>query len=139
MNDSLTRRRFLAHSGQLCGGVALASLPANPLLAKQQPTAWPVTCRDAMLRHTGQQDCWSAMQAIAADRVEAHVAEDLSLPGLFHPKVKYAAADIRQPGATPWVRGKRAFGQPRKALASSSCKKSPRMVTIDNRRDFHEC
>jgi len=93
MNDSLTRRRFLAHSCHLCGGIALASLAGDSVLAKQQATTWPVTCRDAMLRHTGQKDCWSAMQAIGAEGVEAHIAEDLSLPGLFHPKVKYTAAN----------------------------------------------
>jgi len=46
-----------------------------------------------MLRHTGRKDCWSALQAIAAEGAEAHIAEDLSLPGLFHPKVKYTAAN----------------------------------------------
>jgi sugar phosphate isomerase/epimerase len=92
MNDTLTRRRFLARAGRLCGGFALASLSSDRLPAEQNPTTWPVTCRDAMLRYTGREDCWSAMRAIGADGVEAHITEDLLLPGLFHPQLQYSAS-----------------------------------------------
>ncbi|MHC4179418.1 MAG: hypothetical protein ACYSWU_18045, partial [Planctomycetota bacterium] len=73
MNDSLTRRRFLARSGRLCGGAALVPLLGDVAAAGQRPDAWPVTCRDAMLRHTGQEDCWSAMRAVGAEGVEARI------------------------------------------------------------------
>jgi sugar phosphate isomerase/epimerase len=51
-----------------------------------------VTGRDAMLHSTGQKDCWSALRAIGAEGVEAMILADLTLPGLFHPTVKYTVA-----------------------------------------------
>ena len=41
---------------------------------------------------TRQPDCWSALQAAGAEGVEVQVAEDLTLPGLFHPTTKYTVA-----------------------------------------------
>jgi sugar phosphate isomerase/epimerase len=78
--------------------VAAAAAVAGPLgqwtlaAGKESRPAWPVTCRDAMLRHTGAKDCWSALRTIGAEGVEAVINEDLALPGLFHADVKYTAA-----------------------------------------------
>lgn len=93
MQHALTRRRFLAQSGGVAAGIGLAAtLPAGAL-TEDSTTSWPVTCRDAMLRHTGQIDSWSALAAVGADGLEVAVNPDLSLPGLFHPEQSYSAAD----------------------------------------------
>ncbi len=92
MKARMTRRSFLAGAGCLCGGVALASWFGRSALAYELRSAWPITCRDAILRHTGHKDCWSALRAVGAEGVEIRVADDLTLPDLFHPAAKYTAA-----------------------------------------------
>lgn len=92
MKMPLSRRRFLAGTGGLCGGVALASGLGRYLCADEQHSAWPVTCRDAKLRPVGQKNCWSALRSVGAEGVEVQIKEDLALPELFHPTAKYTLA-----------------------------------------------
>ncbi len=68
-----------------------------------------VTCRDAMLQPTGQKDCWSALRAIGAEGVEVQVDDDLALPGLFHPEIKYTLATAA--GVERVARDAKAAGQ----------------------------
>jgi sugar phosphate isomerase/epimerase len=51
-----------------------------------------VSVRDAMLAHTGEQDCWAALKRIGSEGVEAAVSDDLALPGLSHAGEKYSLA-----------------------------------------------
>ena len=90
----VTRRRFLAEAGCLCGGVALTSQFEQSVMVaeKQKRPVWPITCVDRMLRHLGQEDCWAALQAVDAEGVEIGVMPDLTVPDLFHPTVKYSLA-----------------------------------------------
>ncbi len=92
MKTQLTRRTFLATAGCIGGGALIAARAARCAVAEESRAVWPVTCRDAILRPTGQKDLWSALQAVGAEGVEIQVAEDLSLPGVFHPTEKYSVA-----------------------------------------------
>lgn len=92
MKSPMTRRTFLAAAGCVGGGVALASRFSQSVFAGDKSPLWPVTCRDAILPPTRQSDCWSALQTVGAEGVEVQVAEDLTLPGLFHPTTKYTVA-----------------------------------------------
>ncbi len=92
MKTHVTRRTFLAAAGCIGGSMALGSRLAPSLLADEKSAAWPVTCRDAILPLTRQADLWSALQAVGAEGVELQVAEDMSLPGVFHPTKKYTLA-----------------------------------------------
>ncbi|MGD0092964.1 MAG: sugar phosphate isomerase/epimerase family protein [Planctomycetota bacterium] len=76
----MTRRTFLEGTGLALGGVALLPRVAA---ADEKPKGPVVGCRDVHLPATGAKDCWAALQAIGADSVEAGVADNLSLPGLF--------------------------------------------------------
>lgn len=108
MNTPVTRRRFLADAGLLCGGAALAARFPRFAFADEQRLDLPVTCVDTMLRHLGQKDCWSALHAVGADGLQVDVADDFTLPGLFHPTnnytlttslgVKQLATDAQQAG-----------------------------------------
>ena len=72
-----------------------------------------VTCRDAILGATKQPDLWSALQAVEAEGVELQVAEDISLPGLFHPTKKYTLATtegVEQLAADAKAAGQRITG-----------------------------
>ncbi len=91
MSFSCDRRQFLARSGQIAAALTVGSLAAPRLLSAAEP-AWPVGCRDAMLRSTGLADCWSAMREVGAECLEVDIVDDLSLPSLFHPEKKYSAA-----------------------------------------------
>ncbi|MHB1036471.1 MAG: sugar phosphate isomerase/epimerase family protein [Pirellulales bacterium] len=94
MTTHCTRRTFLAQgAGALCATAGLAPLLSRAAAAETKAAPWPATCRDAMLRSFGKPDCWAALRAIGAEGVEAVVGEDLSLAGLFHPTIKYTAAD----------------------------------------------
>ncbi len=88
----VTRRRFLVGTGCLLGGVAAASRMAQSVFAAENQPAWLATCRDTIARPTGQADVWSALKSVGAEGVEVDVVDDLTLPGLFHPTVKYTAA-----------------------------------------------
>ena len=92
MTTPVTRRRFLVATGCLSGSAALGLWGNRSALADEARPQWPVTCRDAMLRSTGRKDCWAALQAIGAEGVEVEIAADLTLPGLFHPTIKYTLA-----------------------------------------------
>jgi sugar phosphate isomerase/epimerase len=92
MTEPLSRREFLERSSRLLAGAGAASLLVGSALGEEREVTLPVGCRDANLKETGQQDCWSAMRSIGAEVVEATITEDLSLPGLFHPGRKYSAA-----------------------------------------------
>lgn len=93
MNEPITRRGFLAGAGGLCAAASMPGPLGRLALAEEaQRPAWPVTTRDAMLRHVGKPDCWAASKAVGSEGMEAIINEDLSLPGLFHPEVKYTAA-----------------------------------------------
>lgn len=94
MTQSMTRRNFLNRAGQLAAVAAVAGPLGRCAQAdeKESRPAWPVTCRDGMLRLTGAKDCWSALRAVVAEGVEVHITEQLGLPELFHPEVKYTAA-----------------------------------------------
>jgi len=91
MNDSFTRRDFLSYSGGLAAGVAAGSLWTRSALAAA-PSRLTVSVRDAMLAHTGERDCWSALRRIGSEGVEAAINDDLALPGLFHGGEKYSLA-----------------------------------------------
>jgi sugar phosphate isomerase/epimerase len=88
----VTRRGFIVGAGCLSGGAALGLWSSRSAAADKLPAAWPVTCRDAMLRLTDEKDCWAALHAVGAEGVEAEIAPNLALPGLFHPTIKYTAA-----------------------------------------------
>jgi len=62
------------------------------------PKAWPVTCRDVMLRRTGKSDCWSAMLAFGVDGVESDITEEMALPNLFEGDSSHGLADADQQG-----------------------------------------
>lgn len=92
MPAPLNRRTFLTTTGGLCAGAALSPWLSRAAAAETAPRPWLVTARDAILRHTGQPDCWSALKSVGAEGLEALITEDLALSGLFHPRVKYTAA-----------------------------------------------
>ena len=91
MNDSLTRRNFLTYSAGLGAGVAMASVLARSSVGAS-PERLTVSVRDAMLKQTGEPDCWAALKRIGAEGVEVVVTDDFAVPGLFHPGEKYSLA-----------------------------------------------
>jgi sugar phosphate isomerase/epimerase len=91
MATSLSRREFLAGSGCLAAGVAAAAL-AEGAPAEEKPADLCLACRDEHLKETGRRDSWAALEAIGAEGVEAAVADDLALAGLFHPDRHYSLA-----------------------------------------------
>jgi sugar phosphate isomerase/epimerase len=110
MNQPLTRRGFLARSGGLCAGAALAGPLCQAALAAEKRRTWPLATRDAMLTHLGQPDSWSALKAVGAEGIEVVINDDLSLPVLFHPAGKYTAATpagIQRLGADLRAAGRR--------------------------------
>jgi sugar phosphate isomerase/epimerase len=82
MPTRTTRRDFLIGAGCLCGGASLALQLSHSSFAAEAHLRWPVTCRDAMLRSTGQKDCWSALRAIGAEGVEAEIIADTEPTGV---------------------------------------------------------
>jgi sugar phosphate isomerase/epimerase len=73
-------------------GAGVASRLLGAAAGEEGRPAISVTCRDGHLKATGEKDCWSALAKLGAQGVEVSVAEDLSMPGLFHPTKKYTAA-----------------------------------------------
>lgn len=117
MSHRLTRRNFLVGTSGLCAGAALAwPLGRTALAAAEKRPRWPVATRDAMLRHVGKPDCWSAAKAVGIEGMEAIITEELALPGLFHPEVKYTAAT--QEGLDRLAADLRAAGQKLTALCT---------------------
>jgi len=92
MRNSISRRQFVVRSCGLLAGAAAASRLPDVAAEEEKRAAISVTCRDVYLKTTGEKDCWSAMAKLGAQGVEASVADDLSLPGLFHPAKKYTVA-----------------------------------------------
>ena len=93
MSTHVTRRGFLVEAGCLCGGVLAATSLDRAVFAADDRPAWLATCRDAIMRPLGQNDCWSALRAVEAEGLEVDVAPDLTLPSLFHPTTKYTVAN----------------------------------------------
>ncbi len=92
MKHSISRRRFVVRScGLLAGAAAVSQLPGMAS-GEERRAAICVTCRDGHLKTAGEKDCWSAMAKLGARGVEVSVADDLSLPALFHPTKKYTVA-----------------------------------------------
>jgi sugar phosphate isomerase/epimerase len=92
MKNSISRRQFVARSCGLLAGAGVASRLLEAAASEAEHPAILVTCRDGHLRVAGKNDCWSALAKLGAQGVEVSVAEDLSLPGLFHPTRKYTVA-----------------------------------------------
>jgi len=92
MSNAHSRRLFLARSAQFLAGAGAASMVWPRAAAAEEQPRWCLACRDALLQHTGQPDCWSALRTIGAEGAEVTINEDLALPVLFHPEKKYSAA-----------------------------------------------
>ncbi len=90
--SSFTRRDFLHHSSRLLAGTATAAMLSRGAVAGEKSARLALACGDATLSHVKQADCWAALKSIGAEGVEATIAEDMSLPRLFHPTRKYSAA-----------------------------------------------
>lgn len=86
----MNRRQFIhASTLAVAGAVALE----RPIAAAPTPPArWPVTCRDNLLKLTGQPDCWAAMTFLEVNGVEVEVNEELACYSLIHPTHKYSLA-----------------------------------------------
>lgn len=84
--ERTTRRGFLNAIGL---GAAAGVMGAKAVGAG---TALAVACRDMHLRQSGLTDCWSAMKFLGLDALEVDIKEDLSCPGLHHPKKQYSVA-----------------------------------------------
>ncbi len=92
MTSHLNRRDFLHHSSCLLAGTAAAAVFGRSTLAAEKGNTLTLACGDATLSHIKETDCWTALKSIGAQGVEATIAEDLSLPRLFHPTRKYSVA-----------------------------------------------
>jgi sugar phosphate isomerase/epimerase len=71
--------------------MAAAAL-AEGARAEEKAPPLCLACRDEHLKETGRKDSWAALESIGAEGVEAAVADDLALPGLFHPDRRYSVA-----------------------------------------------
>ena len=92
MKTRITRRRFFVGTGCLCGGVALASRFDRFVFAGEKQLNMPVACVDGILHSLRQKDIWSALGTVGAEGLQIDVADDLSLPSVFHPSTKYTLA-----------------------------------------------
>jgi len=88
----IQRRTFLESTGLALTGAGAAALLPRGVPAEEKARGLVVGCRDEHLRVLGAKDCWAALEAAGAEGVEANIADDLSLPGLF-PKGTYTAAE----------------------------------------------
>lgn len=88
---TLSRREFLHTSARAALAASLLTA-TSPARAARSAKRWLVTARDATLKHTGQADCWSAMQVLGVDGAEVDVNEALGCSSLFHPDHKYGLA-----------------------------------------------
>lgn len=91
MKSQFGRREFLAGTGRVAAGLAAASLMGTGF-AEEEKKGLVVACRDVHLAGWGAKDCWAALESIGAAGVDATVADDLSLKGLFHPERQYTLA-----------------------------------------------
>jgi sugar phosphate isomerase/epimerase len=113
MKSPISRRKFFVQSGCLCGGVLAAARLGQSACAAGENPAWLATCRDAVAKPTGKKDIWTALDAVGAEGLEVDVADDLSLPMMFHPKVKYTlatASGIKRVAADAKKAGKKITG-----------------------------
>jgi sugar phosphate isomerase/epimerase len=113
MKSPLSRRRFLVEAGCIGGGVLAAAQMAQSVFAAEDRPAWLATSRDVVARTTGMKDIWSALDAVGAEGLEIDVVGDMSLPGLFHSKIKYTlatTAGIEQLAADAKKAGKQITG-----------------------------
>lgn len=81
-----TRRGFLRMAAGL--GVAAGATAG----CGSAGAGWPVACRDAHLKETGQPDCWAALRFLGIGGLEVDVKEDMSCPAMHHPERKYSLA-----------------------------------------------
>ena len=109
MSTHVTRRDFLVGSSCLCGGVLVAAGLDRTVFAADHRPIWLATCRDAIMRPLGQNNCWSALRAVKAEGLEVDVGGDLTLPSLFHPTTKYTVANAA--GAERLAADAKAAGQ----------------------------
>lgn len=100
-SQGVSRRDFCLRSAAW-GAAAYAAWAGGSVSAERRemaaaadvtPQAWPVTCRDVMLRRTGKSDCWAAMEAFGVDGVECDITEELKLPNLFEGDASHGLAD----------------------------------------------
>ena len=92
MQGTATRREFLGQTAALGAGLIAGTALSARATANTESSPMRVTIRDAHLKHTGLPDCWTALQRIGAEGVEAVLNDDLELPELFHPEERYTAA-----------------------------------------------
>lgn len=92
MISAVNRRVFLRHSSCMLAGTVAAAISRRDAVAAEDRPALTLACGDATLQHVKEADCWSALNVIGAQGVEATIAEDLSFPRLFHPTRQYSAA-----------------------------------------------
>jgi len=85
----ITRRSFLAVSGQMIAGAATMGRFAENADANA-PSGLHTSVRDAHLSDVGEKDAWSALRAIGARGVEVRVTTDLACPDLFGPEKPYS-------------------------------------------------
>jgi len=93
---TFSRRNMLLASGAVGLGLVAGKSPAfSALLAEgaQGTAQWPVTCRDVMLKRTGEPDCWAAMAAYNVDGVESDITDDLRLPSLYQGDRVFSVAE----------------------------------------------
>lgn len=88
--QTLNRRHFLQATA--LATAAAAARAGAWAAAVTPPPRWPVTCRDNLLKLTGQPDCWAAMKFLQVNGVEVEVTEELACNSLFHPTQKYSLA-----------------------------------------------
>ncbi len=91
MKKSITRRAFLENSCKLAAGTGALVLFEEAAPGERKKPSMGFGCRDVHLKEIGEKDCWSALQAIGADGVEAALRDDLSLSGLY--PESYSIAD----------------------------------------------
>ena len=91
MNKSIRMsRRAFVQTSATAAVATLALGPAQLALGAEPARRWVVTVRDAHLRATGLDDCWSAAKALGVGGLEINVNEQLQCSALFHPRKKYA-------------------------------------------------
>jgi sugar phosphate isomerase/epimerase len=90
MKPKINRREFLEGSSCLAAGLAASSLSQAAATTQADKPNLCLSCRDSQLKQTDRKDCWSALESIGAEGVEAAIGEDLSLPGLYHPDRQYS-------------------------------------------------
>lgn len=89
---AFSRRDFIRTSTSLAIGAALTGAPDASLALGAQRRQWPVACRDAHMKETGQTDCWAAMKFLGVDGAEVDVNDQMECYSLSWPEKKYTLA-----------------------------------------------